>query len=512
MLIFRGSRLCLLLGCLVLFATAAFAYPPPDGKGGGGGKNNPSLLVQVSPENVSERDPGAIGTVTRQNSDTTVALSVTLESSDTSEATVEASVEIPVGQVSSDFLIFAEDDTVKDGDQTVTISASATDHSGGSASLTVVDDDVLPPIVYLESTVSLPIPFAANAALNGFNDLGMICGYYSDSGGSPNRSAYLYDPYDPGNPSTAVDLNTLDVAGLDSDWFFRSAVGLNNNGLIVGYIALKADYTVRRGFVLDLAPDPEDPTAIPQVHLLPDTGRGWLDTLATNVNDNGDILGMFDRADGTTGAYLYNPGLRGAVADDLIEINVNIETQLRRGLSNPPAGEPAKVVLEVVGGGIATYVRGGQVEFNSDLSLTSPCMNSNGDIAARGTITKEVQINKKKTETVTTQVIYREMDGVEERIESGMGTMDINDSGTVLILDWSLYHGPFRNGFYHDDWGFVDLRDIAGPSNLLSADDSVVSKSNESGILGFTEILGGGVNPDTGELELYILRPHEITP
>ena len=37
MLLFRGSRLSLLLTCLLTLATAALAYPPPDGKGGGNG-------------------------------------------------------------------------------------------------------------------------------------------------------------------------------------------------------------------------------------------------------------------------------------------------------------------------------------------------------------------------------------------------------------------------------------------------------------------------------------------
>ncbi|MBL8820660.1 MAG: pre-peptidase C-terminal domain-containing protein, partial [Planctomyces sp.] len=68
----------------------------------------------------------ATGTISRNSADLSSALVVTLTSSDTSELTVPATVTIPAGSASTTFAINAVDDTVVDGSQTATISATAT--------------------------------------------------------------------------------------------------------------------------------------------------------------------------------------------------------------------------------------------------------------------------------------------------------------------------------------------------------------------------------------------------
>jgi Ca2+-binding RTX toxin-like protein len=83
--------------------------------------------------------------VTRTGS-TTSALTVTLASSDTSEATVPTTVEIPAGQAAATFAISAVDDAVVDGPQTVTLTASATELTSGTSNLTVADDDTAPAV------------------------------------------------------------------------------------------------------------------------------------------------------------------------------------------------------------------------------------------------------------------------------------------------------------------------------------------------------------------------------
>ena len=71
-----------------------------------------------------------------------VDLAVALESSDSSEATVPASVVIPAGQLSASFAIAAVDDVAEDGAQPVAISAAAAGFEAAGASLAVADDDV----------------------------------------------------------------------------------------------------------------------------------------------------------------------------------------------------------------------------------------------------------------------------------------------------------------------------------------------------------------------------------
>jgi len=99
-----------------------------------------ALTVSVAPSSIPENGGSATATVTR-NSATDVALTVTLASSDTGEATV-ASGDIPIGQVSADFSVTAVDDALKDGTQTVTVSASAADHLSGSNTVDITDNEV----------------------------------------------------------------------------------------------------------------------------------------------------------------------------------------------------------------------------------------------------------------------------------------------------------------------------------------------------------------------------------
>jgi len=103
--------------------------------------DNPALTLSVSPVSISENGGSATGTITRNNADLSAALVVNLASSDTTEATVPATVTILAGQSSVDFTIIAVDDAVDDGTQVLSISATATGYTGNSAGLNVTDDD-----------------------------------------------------------------------------------------------------------------------------------------------------------------------------------------------------------------------------------------------------------------------------------------------------------------------------------------------------------------------------------
>jgi fibronectin type 3 domain-containing protein len=102
----------------------------------------PGLTLSINPTTVSEGAgaTAATGTVTRAG-DLSQPLSVTLTSSDTTEATVPATVTIPAGQASATFTIAAINDTIIDGTQVVTVTARATNYRDGSALLSVADDD-----------------------------------------------------------------------------------------------------------------------------------------------------------------------------------------------------------------------------------------------------------------------------------------------------------------------------------------------------------------------------------
>ncbi|MFV0446509.1 MAG: hypothetical protein ACK5Q5_23295 [Planctomycetaceae bacterium] len=100
-----------------------------------------ALTLAVTPLRISENGGVATGTVTRHTG-TVGDLVVQLTSSDTTEASVPATVVILDGQSSATFQITAVDDLLADGDQLVTITATAAALGAKSVQLTVVDDEV----------------------------------------------------------------------------------------------------------------------------------------------------------------------------------------------------------------------------------------------------------------------------------------------------------------------------------------------------------------------------------
>ncbi len=104
--------------------------------------NEEFLTLSINPTTFSEAagTNAATGTVTRSGS-TVSALVVTLASSDTTEARVPATVTIPAGKSSVTFRVSAINDTILDGPQSVTITASAAGFFPNSAGVTVTDDE-----------------------------------------------------------------------------------------------------------------------------------------------------------------------------------------------------------------------------------------------------------------------------------------------------------------------------------------------------------------------------------
>lgn len=105
------------------------------------------ISVSVVPSSFNENagPEAATGTLIIAEN-TLVDLTVNLNSTDTTEATVPASVIIPAGKNTVDFKVAAQDDADVDGDRTVTIQASATGYTGGSIQIQVLDfGDTIPP-------------------------------------------------------------------------------------------------------------------------------------------------------------------------------------------------------------------------------------------------------------------------------------------------------------------------------------------------------------------------------
>jgi Ca2+-binding RTX toxin-like protein len=112
--------------------------------------DRPNLSVSLDSDRISEgaANPATIGTVTRDIV-TERDLVVLLASSDTSEARLPKQVIIPANQKSATFEVNAVNDTLADGTQTVTLTATPTysstnaavDQGAGNATIQVTDDE-----------------------------------------------------------------------------------------------------------------------------------------------------------------------------------------------------------------------------------------------------------------------------------------------------------------------------------------------------------------------------------
>ncbi|MFI5458474.1 MAG: SdrD B-like domain-containing protein [Isosphaerales bacterium] len=105
--------------------------------------NVATLTVVLNSHTVNETDtnPATFGTVTR-NTPTTSALTVSLLSNQIRKLTVPATVTIPAGATSATFPVAVVNDGQIDGNETATITASASSFQSGSDSAVVVDDNV----------------------------------------------------------------------------------------------------------------------------------------------------------------------------------------------------------------------------------------------------------------------------------------------------------------------------------------------------------------------------------
>lgn len=104
-----------------------------------------SLTIRLDATMIAENaGPAAVsGVVERSNTDTDLPLTVHLTSSDSGEVTAPATVTIPAGARSAAFSLHPVSDGVRDGTQTVTITATAAGYFPGSAVLSITDSDGL---------------------------------------------------------------------------------------------------------------------------------------------------------------------------------------------------------------------------------------------------------------------------------------------------------------------------------------------------------------------------------
>jgi len=110
-------------------------------------------LAVTGPETITEGDPNQNYTVS-VTPPPVDDLTVTLTSSAPTQATVPATATILAGQTSAQFPLSAVDDSLADGTQSVTITASTADHESGTFNVKVHDNEVRALTVALPASIT----------------------------------------------------------------------------------------------------------------------------------------------------------------------------------------------------------------------------------------------------------------------------------------------------------------------------------------------------------------------
>lgn len=478
---FTGSAI---LGLVLLVTTSALAQGNGNG-GGGGGRNKASLSVEVFPDSFSETDAGATGIVIRENSDTSVGLTVSLKSSDTSEATVPGSVQIPVGESSAEFEITAVDDTKIDGDQPVTISVTAPDHSGAETAIAVIDDDGL---AYSIQWIS--VPFYPLYDIDGFsvmdlNESGQFVGRLQESviDTFPNPRIGIF--FDGSQVIAIEELPAMTDLSADG-WFASVATGINDSG----QIAVAMENVDGSQDVFRYEPTTETFTRTFSGSWGPVAINNHGDLAFANYSPAGDLTFYFDEVG------LVTPKFDGLPLQTSFIDGFNDSVQVCAVTSDPDTSTSKVFRYDAALDSLITFSGKGSGETS---------INSSGDVL----FSHATSVKRNRVE-YSPAVYVDNTDQVETIAWDSIVHSDINDRGDVLL------HDPisFKPYLLLSDGGTVvidtevqgtDL-DVSKWQTAIVADQTM----NDSG-----QIAGAAyvTLPDgTEKAEFFILTPVQPTP
>lgn len=320
---------------------------------------------------------------------------------------------------------------------------------------------------------------AGGGNIDDMNSHGETVGWYLDANGQKCPFAYLPDL----DPQTAFDLN--DLVAAPAGWIIASAVGINDQGIIVGYLlqtGSTADPNARRGFVLDTT------AATWSLQSLPDDA--WTFSYPRDINENGDIVGYYADASGASCAYIYNPAI------DIAPVTMGLAVSGMISLNNPQGIRPAQVGGTLADGTQFRWTPGVGLE-----TVTSGELHSVYGINDAGTLCGYVFMKQKVYPARYTTSL--------EALTAGAGSIaqDINNGGDLVV-------STNPASYYQDGWGFLSMSSLVDTSDpdyaiWKTGTGYGLSYLGERDSTNFGKVCGGMTFSD-GSHRYFVLTPVSI--
>jgi len=314
-------------------------------------------------------------------------------------------------------------------------------------------------------------------------------------------------------------LDLSDLAGIDRNagWWIRRATGINSSGDISAYAEFETTPGMYQAVMIELSSMPT------QVHVLPDAALSDY-SVATDINDVGDIVCKYQKGDGTSGDYIYNFGTYGAglAIHPPMDLGVSHSVNLWPKLTNPTIDHNTRVIgfegdeyspsekiyrweLGVVGRqSIGDFVDGD----GNLVHLTARGINADGHLCGWAQITYPSKI-KGRTGEGRAFVMGENSDSLMTPFRSSYGGADLN-----IAHDFVMNNGML----YHQAEGLLD------PLELLVSDDKDVIHAGgyrlnldriserEVAITNFPTLVGSVINSDPNGRILVVLTPQLPSP
>ena len=366
-----------------------------------------------------------------------------------------------------------------------------------------------PPNVGVEYTAQfIAMPnLGSNPIVQGLGPQGdVVGGYYDADSGQSRAFLHIY------GSDVALDLS--DLAGIDRNagWWIRRATGINSSGDISAYAEFEATPGFYQAVMIELSSTPT------HVHVLPDAALSDY-SVATDINDVGDIVCKYRKEDGHSGDYIYNFGTYGAglAIHPPMDLGVSHSVNLWPMLTNPTFDHNTRVIgfegdeynsseniyrweLGVVGRqSIGDFVDGD----GNLVHLMARGINADGHLCGYAQITYPSKI-KGRTGEGRAFVMGEAIDSLQTPFRSGNGGADLN-----LAHDFVQSNGML----YHQSEGLLDPLEllVRDDKNFISAGGYQLNlyriSERDMTTTNFPTLVGSVQNSDPNGRILVVLTP-----